>query len=112
MKGTQDDDAHHAARIALGARLKGWRLRGNFKIAEAAGQLGVSTATWGHWETGRHLPSTDLLLALERLTGIPLHVLFCPHLDTCRLLRADADCGPDQRCCGLHPTATQPTEGD
>ena len=74
---------HYSARIALGMRLKHWRKRGELSIAAAADSLGVSTAAWGHWETGEHMPSGDLLLAIEDLTGMPLHMLFCPHLDSC-----------------------------
>jgi transcriptional regulator with XRE-family HTH domain len=74
---------HYSARIALGLRLRHWRSCQQLSISCAADSLGVSTATWGHWETGEHLPSGDLLLAIEDLTRIPLHVLFCPHLIDC-----------------------------
>lgn len=90
---------HYSATLALGTRLKHWRLREKRKLAEVAALLGVFTATWGHWETGRHLPSGDLLLAIERLTGIPLHVLFCPHLDTCPQLANELTAAPFLRCC-------------
>jgi hypothetical protein len=77
----------YATTIALGMRLKDWRHRKGQKISDVAVQLGVSTATWGHWETGEHLPSGDLLLAIEQFTGMPLHVLFCPHMDACPQLK-------------------------
>ena len=86
---SENHSHHYSAHIALGLRLKHWRKRGELSIAAAADELGVSTATWGHWETGEHLPSGDLLLAIETLTGIPLHVLFCPHLDSCPHANAD-----------------------
>lgn len=90
---------HYSARIALGMRLRHWRLSQDLNIAIAAGHLGVSTATWGHWETGEHLPSGDLLLAIEDLTGMPLHVLFCPHLETCPQARNGHIPKSDQPCC-------------
>jgi transcriptional regulator with XRE-family HTH domain len=98
---------HYSARIALGMRLRHWRLSHDLNIALAAGHLGVSTATWGHWETGEHLPSGDLLLAIEDLTRIPLHVLFCPHLDTCPQAKDQHIPKPGQPCCmcGVFPSA-------
>lgn len=74
---------HYSSRFAIGRRLKNWRNREQLSIASAAIELGVCTATWGHWETGEHLPSGELLLAIEDLTGLPPHVLFCPHLEIC-----------------------------
>ncbi len=101
---------HYSARIALGLRLRHWRLSQDLNIALAAGQLGVSTATWGHWETGEHLPSGDLLLAIEDLTGIPLHVLFCPHLDSCPHAQAVHTPPLNQPCCHCGAsTADQPS---
>jgi len=90
---------HYSARIALGLRLRHWRLGQQLSISSAADSLGVSTATWGHWETGQHLPSGDLLLAIEDLTGIPLHVLFCPHLDDCPHAEAGSIPRSGQPCC-------------
>ena len=90
---------HYSARIALGLRLKHWRTHSELSIAAAADALGVSTATWGHWETGEHLPSGDLLLAIEDLTRIPLHVLFCPHLDDCPHASAAQTPPMSQPCC-------------
>ncbi|NQW99929.1 helix-turn-helix transcriptional regulator [bacterium] len=83
---TSDHEAHFfAKRSALGKRLKWWRERRDLKIEAAALQLGVSTSTWGHWETGRTFPSGEMLLALSSLTQLPLQLLFCPHLETCPL---------------------------
>jgi transcriptional regulator with XRE-family HTH domain len=80
-------------------RLKRWRMGQDLNIANAAEKLGVSTATWGHWETGEHLPSGDLLLAIEDLTHIPLHVLFCPHFDDCPYAIDGHFPSPGQPCC-------------
>jgi transcriptional regulator with XRE-family HTH domain len=90
---------HYSASIALGMRLKDWRLRKEQKISAAAARLGVSTATWGHWETGEHLPSGDLLLGIEQLTEMPLRMLFCHHLDTCPQLKAGQLPVTYERCC-------------
>jgi DNA-binding XRE family transcriptional regulator len=90
---------HYSARIALGLRLKHWRTHGEMNIASAADALGVSTATWGHWETGEHLPSGDLLLGIEDLTGMPLHVLFCPHLDFCPRVHTGQPPPMGRPCC-------------
>ena len=94
-----DHNHRYSARIALGTRLKHWRLCEGRKISDVAASLGVSTPTWGHWETGEHLPSGELLIAVEDLTGIPLHVLFCPHLDTCPQLKNDQEPPSYHRCC-------------
>lgn len=93
---------HYSNHIALGMRLKEWRHRNERKISDVAEKLGVSTSTWGHWETGEHLPSGDMLTALERLTGIPLHVLFCPHIESCPLLNSGQAPDRDIRCCDCH----------
>jgi transcriptional regulator with XRE-family HTH domain len=83
-------------------------MRGNRKISDVASLLGVSTSTWGHWETGERLPSGELLLAIENLTGIPLHVLFCPHLETCPRARNGGLPTKEHPCCQngkIHPPA-------
>jgi transcriptional regulator with XRE-family HTH domain len=99
---------HYSSNMALGARLKHWRLRENLKIAEVAAKLGVCTATWGHWETGFHLPSGDLLLAIEKLTAQPLHVLFCTHLEGCPQLRPDAPAVAAPCCCHRDSSGVPP----
>jgi transcriptional regulator with XRE-family HTH domain len=97
---TSEGSCHrYSARVALGVRLKHWRQRQSRKISEVAAQLGVSTGTWGHWETGERLPSGELLLALETLTGMPLHVLFCPHLDACPQIGCGQTPSKDRPCC-------------
>jgi DNA-binding transcriptional regulator YiaG len=98
---SENHSHRYSSGIALGIRLKDWRLRESLKISVVAAQLGVSTATWGHWETGEHLPSGDLLLALEQLTGMPLCVLFCPHIDSCPQLKNDHKPVAYRRCCQL-----------
>jgi transcriptional regulator with XRE-family HTH domain len=99
-----DHSHRYSARIALGTRLKHWRLSEHRKIADVAADLGVSTPTWGHWETGEHLPSGDLLIAIEDLTSIPLHVLFCPHLDDCPQLKNGQETMMDHCCCQCRTT--------
>ncbi len=104
-----DSENHHhrySARVALGMRLKHWRLRDNRKISEVAALLGVSTGTWGHWETGERLPSGELLLAIEDLTGLPMHVLFCPYLDSCPQAKTGRKPVKGHPCChrGIPPS--------
>jgi transcriptional regulator with XRE-family HTH domain len=67
---------HYSDRIALGMRLKEWRMRDDRKISQVAVLPGVSTATWGHWETGERMPSGNLLLAIEDLTQMPFLALW------------------------------------
>lgn len=99
---------HYNSRFAIGRRLKYWRQRENLSIATAAIELGVCTSTWGHWETGEHLPSGDLLLAIEDLTRMPLHVLFCPYFDVCPHLTGAAP-PPNSPCCHCDATPRIPT---
>jgi hypothetical protein len=87
----------YSVRIALGRRLHHWRLRHHYKISVVADRLGISATAWRRWETGAHLPSEDMLHAIEDLTGMPLYVLFCPHLETCPLAMT-----------GQRPTANDP----
>lgn len=95
-----DPDAHYfAQRTLLGERLKWWRERENLKIEAAALRLGVSTATWGHWETGRTFPSGEMLLTLCSLTELPIHLLFCPHMESCPFHGSDQIPPPDTDCC-------------
>ncbi len=101
---TPSDDNHHfAARTLLGARLKGWREKQGYKIATAARALGVSTATWGHWETGHTFPSAEMLLNLCALTELPIQWLFCPHMETCPFQAAGEMPPPGVACCQNAP---------
>lgn len=63
---------------ALPTALKKWRSGRNLKIETAARQLGVSAATWGHWETGLRFPSGHNLKMLSFYTQIPIWRLVCP----------------------------------
>jgi DNA-binding transcriptional regulator YiaG len=101
----------YTERVALGARLKHWRLGENRKMSEVAALLGVSTGTWGHWETGERLPSGELLLAIQNLTGLPLRVLFCPHLDNCPQIGSGKTPRMDQPCCQCAPRPAAPDNG-
>jgi DNA-binding XRE family transcriptional regulator len=76
-------DHFFADRALLGTRLKWWRSNHGFKIQSAAQALGVSTSTWGHWETGHSFPSGEMLLGLCRLMDLPMELLFCPHIAEC-----------------------------
>lgn len=67
----------------FGCRLRQWRESKTKKIAEAAGEMGVATASWGHWETGRSMPSITNLLLLAQYTGIPIQHFLCPNTESC-----------------------------
>lgn len=94
------DHHHFANRTILGKRLKWWRQKEGLKIAAAAHDLGVSTATWGHWETGHTFPSGEMLFDLCGLTGLPLQLLVCPHMENCPF-HVGRDASPaGSPCCG------------
>jgi len=65
------------------AVLHRWRKEGGLKESVAAEELGVSSATWGHWETGARFPSAKHLCALSVYTGIPVQHFFCPNRHLC-----------------------------
>lgn len=62
---------------ALSHQLRKWRLENGIKQEVAANELGVSAATWGHWEVGIRFPSPENLLALSQYTRIPIQEFFC-----------------------------------
>jgi transcriptional regulator with XRE-family HTH domain len=88
-----------ADRTILGARLKWWRTKRMQTIENVTSSLGVSTAAWGHWETGHTFPSGEMLSDISRLTGLPLQILFCPNLESCPLKHDEPDAGPEFNCC-------------
>lgn len=55
----------------LGNNLVAWREQRGLKMETAAKELGVSTATWGHWETGRRFPAMNQLSILAQYVGVP-----------------------------------------
>ena len=64
-----------------------WRMAHGLKISVAARELGVSTATWGHWEETRRMPSLANLQLLALYTGIPIQHFLCPNHKQCPLGR-------------------------
>jgi transcriptional regulator with XRE-family HTH domain len=99
MNCSHHEPHHFSDCIALGRRLRHWRSLEQRKISEVALQIGVSTATWGHWETGEHLPGGDMLLSLSKLTGMPIHMLFCPHIEQCPHYENGTLPDPSHPCC-------------
>jgi len=72
--------------ILLAKRLRYWREQNDIPIKCAAADLGVSPATWDHWEKCRRFPSMDDLDLLARYLGLPPCLMFCPELcDKCAL---------------------------
>ena len=67
----------------LSKNLRIWRERKGVKIEIAAKEFGVSTSTWGHWETGRRFPAWPHLLSLSRHLDIPTRCLICFDSDKC-----------------------------
>ena len=92
-------DHFYADRTILGARLKWWRARQGLTLENVASELGVSTSTWGHWETGHSFPSGALLLDLSEMTKLPLQILFCPNLEHCPLISPGGPCSDGIPCC-------------
>ena len=95
---THQDHAY-ADRMALGQRLQWWRHLKGIKTTEAAAELGVSTAAWGHWETGARFPSAEMLLDLAAYTRLPLRVLLCPEMEACPFVKAGELPDPLRPCC-------------
>jgi transcriptional regulator with XRE-family HTH domain len=67
----------------LAVLLRQWRAEHGVKEAGAAKELGVSTATWGHWEEGTRFPTANNLVALSEYTRIPIQHFFCPNRSRC-----------------------------
>jgi hypothetical protein len=79
--------------------LRQWRVASGKKLACAAGEIGVSDATWSHWENGTRFPSGQNLLYLAIYTAIPIKCLVCEDVVQCRLAPRDAK--PAKcLCCG------------
>lgn len=73
--------------------IRDWRRSRGLKISVAARELGVSTATWGHWEEARRTPTVSNLQLLSLYTKIPIQYFFCPHHRKCPFRRPQP--GPD-----------------
>ena len=72
-----------AAKKNLARKLNTWREQNGVKMEVAAKELGVSTATWGHWETGRRFPALHHLSCLSLYLKVPICRLICFHTDKC-----------------------------
>ena len=68
----------------LARRLRCWREQKDIPIKRAAADLGVSPATWDHWEKCRRFPSMDDLDLLAQYLDLSPCLMFCPELrDKC-----------------------------
>ncbi|KAF1698609.1 hypothetical protein CSC62_05135 [Pseudoxanthomonas jiangsuensis] len=56
--------------MRIGTRIRQSRSRIGLSIRDLAHHLGVSHATVGHWETGRHNPSIATLCHIAEITGV------------------------------------------
>lgn len=82
------------------ALLRQWRIASGKKLACAASEIGVSNATWSHWENGTRFPSGQNLLCLAIYTAIPIKCLVCEDVVQCRLTPSDAKPGKCPYCGG------------
>ena len=80
--------------------LRQWRKASDKKLASAAAEIGVSVATWSHWENGSRFPSGQNLLCLAIYTAIPIKCLVCEDVIQCRLTPRDAKPGKCPYCGG------------
>lgn len=71
------------AKKNLAKKLHAWREQNGVKMEVAAKELGVSTATWGHWETGRRFPVLQHLSCLSQYLKIPICRLICHYPKKC-----------------------------
>lgn len=68
---------------SLSRTLRMWREQKGMKMEVAARELGVSTATWGHWEAGRRFPSLIHLSCLSQYLKVPVCRLICCKVNKC-----------------------------
>jgi len=66
--------------VLLAGRLRAWRRKNDIPIKRAAAELGVSGATWDHWEKCRRFPTMDDLNLLAQYLCLPPCMLLCPYL--------------------------------
>lgn len=55
--------------LGIGAKIKSRRIASGLTQATLAQKLGVSTASVGHWETGRLVPDSDRIATLAKIIG-------------------------------------------
>lgn len=67
----------------LARTLLTWREQNAMKMEVAARELGVSTATWGHWEAGRRFPGLNHLSCLSQYLDVPVCRLICCNVFKC-----------------------------
>ena len=63
--------------------LSSWRRQGGLSIENTAHELGVSPATWGHWENGRRFPNARNLDLLSHYTDLSIRELLCARYAEC-----------------------------
>jgi len=74
-----------AAYSSISRQLRNWRNSEKKNVAAVAAELGVSRATWGHWESGTRYPSPRNLELLSQYTGLPMIAFLCPKWETCEM---------------------------
>ena len=68
--------AYAAMRRTFAANLRRIRRERGFKCYGAAIGLGVSTSTWGRWESARRFPTPPLLAGIALLLQTPVAEFF------------------------------------
>ena len=69
-------DAYDAMRRTFAANLRRIRKERGFKCYGAALGLGVSTSTWGRWESAQRFPTPPLLAGIALLLQTPVADFF------------------------------------
>ena len=69
-------DAYDAMRRTFAANLRRIRKERGFKSYGAALGLGVSTSTWGRWESAQRFPTPPLLAGIALLLQTPVADFF------------------------------------
>jgi len=70
-------------RASFATAFRNWRLKSNIPRKQIAADLGVSTVTVNHWESGKRFPTGRHFELLAEYTGLPPCRLFCIMADTC-----------------------------
>lgn len=88
--------------------LSAWRKRRGITMETAAVELGVSAATWGHWENARRFPNARNLSLLSDYTGLSIRELLCGHYAACPFRRERPAMGHAGRGDRTAPRAPSP----
>lgn len=57
-------------RLRIAANIKHHRIAGGWSVEQCAEEMGVSAATWYHWENGQRSPDIERLDDLAACLGV------------------------------------------